>query len=219
VHLIIHDSHRGRSTHRRRTAGRVARQRCVHFMRNALNKVNKGHAEMAAATICALFAQPRPDTVRAQLDTVADTFARQLPAVVDLLREAKAMLTAFADSRTHTGTRSGRSTPSERLNGEVKRRTDVAGIYPNTDALLRPAARVLTEHDEWQHSDRRYLSAESMALLNPPQPTALEPGREAPRDDGPPRPADGMVTLTAKQFATSHTTPWDAILAARGRST
>ncbi len=92
-------------------------------------------------------------------------------------------------------------------------------MVPLSYALLRPAARVLTEHDEWQHSDRRYLSAESMALLNPPQPTALEPGREAPRDDGPPRPADGMVTLTAKQFATSHTTPWDAILAARGRST
>jgi putative transposase len=65
-------------------------RRCVHFMRNALGKVNKDHAEMAAATICTLFAQRRPDTVRAQVDTVADALARQLPAVVDLLHEAKA---------------------------------------------------------------------------------------------------------------------------------
>jgi hypothetical protein len=59
-----------------------------------------------------------------------------------------------------------------------------------------------------------------MALLNPPQPTALEPDRyPPPRGDEPARPADGMVTLTAKHLATSHATAWDAILAARGRST
>ncbi len=68
--------------------------------------------------------------------------------------------------------------PIERLNREVKRRTDVVGIFPNTDALLRLSACVLIEaHDEWQDSDRRYLSEESMALLNPPAPTSLEPRR------------------------------------------
>jgi len=64
----------------------------------------------------------------------------------------------------------------ERLNREVKRRTDVVGIFPNPAALLRLSSCVLIEaHDEWQDSDRRYLSEESMALLNPPAPTVLEP--------------------------------------------
>ena len=62
----------------------------------------------------------------------------------------------------------------ERLNKEIKRRTDVVGIFPNTDALLRLSACVLIEaHDEWQDTDRRYLSESSMALLYPTEPTAL----------------------------------------------
>jgi putative transposase len=71
----------------------------------------------------------------------------------------------------------------ERLNREVKRRTDVVGIFPNPDALLRLSACVLIEaHDEWQDSDRRYLSEESMALLNPPAPTAIQARRDAPSE-------------------------------------
>jgi len=69
----------------------------------------------------------------------------------------------------------------ERLNREVKRRTDVVGIFPNPAALLRLSSCVLIEaHDEWQDSDRRYLSEESMALLNPPAPTVLEPRKTTP---------------------------------------
>ncbi len=64
-------------------------QRCrVHFMRNASAKVNKGHAEMVPATIRTIFAQPTPDTVREQVDTVVDTHERQFPAVAGLLRQA-----------------------------------------------------------------------------------------------------------------------------------
>jgi len=147
----------------------------VHFMRNVLSRVNKGHAEMVAATIRTIFAQPTADTVAAQVDTVAATLARQFPAVADLLLAAKADVTAFA-TFPHAHWRKIWSTnPLERLNREVKRRTDVVGIFPNTDALLRLSACVLIEaHDEWQDSDRRYLSEESMALLNPPPATALQ---------------------------------------------
>ncbi len=69
--------------------------------------------------------------------------------------------------------------PLERLNKEVKGRTDVVGIFPDDNALLRLAACVLIEaHDEWQVSDRRYLSEASMAQLSPPAPTTLEARRD-----------------------------------------
>jgi putative transposase len=154
----------------------AAWQRCrVHFMRNALAKVNKGHAEMVAATIRTVFAQPTGGKVREQLDTVAGLLRGEFPAVADLLMDAKPDLTAFADFPMAHWQKIWSTNPLERLNREVKRRTDVVGIFPNTDALLRLSACVLIEaHDEWQDSDRRYLSEASMALLNAPPPTAIE---------------------------------------------
>ena len=151
-------------------------QRCrVHFMRNALAKVSKGHAEMVAATIRTIFAQSGQKEVRAQVDKVADILAEQFPTVAGLLRDAKADLTAFSDFPRAHWQKIWSTNPLERLNREVKRRTDVVGIFPNPAALLRLSSCVLIEaHDEWQDSDRRYLSEESMALLNPPAPTVLE---------------------------------------------
>ena len=95
-------------------------------------------------------------------------------AVAELLAEAEPDLLAhFTFPENHR--RQIRSTnPLERLNKEIKRRTDVVGIFPNTDALLRLSACVLIEaHDEWQDTDRRYLSEASRALLYPSDPTAL----------------------------------------------
>jgi hypothetical protein len=139
--------------------------------------------------------------------------ATQFPAVARLLLDAKADLTAFADFPHAHWQKIWSTNPLERLNREVKRRTDVVGIFPNPDALLRLSACVLIEaHDEWQDSDRRYLSEESMALLNPPSPDRPRaPPRPAERGDGPARTADGIVPINAKQHATSYTTPRDAI--------
>jgi putative transposase len=180
VQLVISDSHRGLTNAISTVLQGAAWRRCrVHFLRNALAKVNKGHAEMVAVTIRTIFAQPTPDSVREHVDDVADTLAGRFPAVADLLREAKADLTAFADFPHAHWRKIWSTNPIEGLNREVKRRTDVVGIFPNTDALLRLSACVLIEaHDEWQDSDRRYLSEESMALLNPPASTALEPRRD-----------------------------------------
>jgi putative transposase len=177
VQLVISDAHRGLVNAIGTVLQGAAWQRCrVHFMRNALAKVAKTHAEMVAATVRTIFAQPRPAQVRAQVDLVADMLAEQFPAVADLLRDAKADLTAFADFPQLHWRKIWSTNPLERLNREVKRRTDVVGIFPNPAALLRLSACVLIEaHDEWQDSDRRYLSEESMALLNPPAPTVLEP--------------------------------------------
>jgi putative transposase len=169
-------------------------QRCrVHFMRNALAKVNKAHAEMVAATIRTIFAQPTADTVRSQVDDVAATLTPQFPAVADLLHEAKEDLTAFAGFPHAHWRKIWSTNPIERLNKEVKRRTDVVGIFPNTDALLRLTSCVLIEaHDEWQDSDRRYLSEESMALLTPPPVTAIE-GRASTSKQAPARPTSATA--------------------------
>jgi len=175
VQLVISDAHRGLTNAIAAVLHGAGWQRCrVHFMRNALAKVGKGHAEMVAATIRTIFAQPTGTASRDHVDVVADTLSGQFPAVADLLRQAKTDLTAFADFPHAHWQKIWSTNPLERLNREVKRRTDVVGIFPNPAALLRLSACVLIEaHDEWQDGDRRYLSEQSMALLTPPEPTPL----------------------------------------------
>ena len=182
VQLVISDAHRGLVNAIGAVMQGVSWQRCrVHFMRNVLAKVSKGHAEMVAATIRTIFAQPGQAEVRTQVDLVAEMLTSQFPAVADMLLDAKADLTAFADFPHAHWRKLWSTNPLERLNREVKRRTDVVGIFPNPAALLRLSSCVLIEaHDEWQDSDRRYLSEESMALLNPPAPTVLEPKKATP---------------------------------------
>ncbi len=182
VQLVISDAHRGLVNAIGTVFQGTAWQRCrVHFMRNVLAKVSKGHDEMVAATIRTIFAQPGQAEVRAHVDLVAQMLTDKFPAVAQMLLDAKADLTAFADFPHAHWRKIWSTNPLERLNREVKRRTDVVGIFPNPAALLRLSSCVLIEaHDEWQDSDRRYLSEESMALLNPPAPTVLEPKKTTP---------------------------------------
>jgi putative transposase len=182
VQLVISDAHRGLVNAIGTVMQGATWQRCrVHFMRNVLAKVSKGHDEMVAATIRTIFAQPGQKEVRAQVDLVASMLGGQFPAVAQMLLDAKDDLTAFADFPLPHWRKIWSTNPLERLNREVKRRTDVVGIFPNPAALLRLSSCVLIEaHDEWQDNDRRYLSEESMALLNPPAPTVLEPKASTP---------------------------------------
>jgi putative transposase len=132
-----------------------------------LAAVPKGSAEMVAAAIRTIFAQPGPVHVRDQLDTIAAMLGRQFPKVEAMLREANDDITAFASFPVSHWKKIWSTNPLERLNKEIKRRTDVVGVFPNPAALLRLAGAVLVEaHDEWQVSERRYLSEGSMALLD-----------------------------------------------------
>ena len=93
---------------------------------------------------------------------------RQFPAVETMLRDAKDELLAFTDFPVAHWKKLWSTNPLERLNKEVKRRTDVVGVFPNPAALLRLAGALLVQaHDEWQVSDRRSLSEGFMALLQP----------------------------------------------------
>lgn len=186
VQLVASDAHRGLTASIAQVLSGAAWQRCrVHFMRNALAKVAKGHTEMVAAAIRTIFTQPTGPLVRDHVDLTADLLRERFPAVADLLDQAKADLTAFADFPEAHWRKIWSTNPLERPNKEVKRRTDVVGIFPNDQALLRLAACVLIEHhDEWQVSDRRYLSEASMAQLTPPAPTELEARRDITTDHG-----------------------------------
>ena len=167
VVLVISDAHTGLKAAIRKTFSGTSWQRCrVHFMRNLLARVPKGHAEMVAATVRTIFAQPDPEATRTQLRLVADSFADRYPAVTDLLLEAEADVTAYAGFPFGHWKKVWSTNPLERLMREIKRRADVVGIFPDDSSILRLVGAVLSEqHDEWQVSDRRYLSEESMALI------------------------------------------------------
>ena len=170
--LVISDAHTGLKSAIAAVLLGASWQRCrVHFMRNVLARVPKGNAEMVAAAIRTIFAQPDAEHVRAQLDVIAGMLGRQFPAVEAMLRDAADDLLAFTAFPVGHWKKIWSTNPLERLNKEIKRRTDVVGVFPNPAALLRLAGAVLVEaHDEWQVSDRRYLSEGSMAQLNRPQP-------------------------------------------------
>jgi putative transposase len=138
----------------------------VHFLRNVLAKVPKGSAEMVAAAIRTIFAQPDAAAVADQLDSIAEKLGRQFPAVETMLRDAAVDICAFASFPQAHWRKIWSTNPLERVNKEIKRRTNVVGIFPNEAGVLRLARSVLLEvHDEWQVTDRRYLSEGSMAKL------------------------------------------------------
>jgi putative transposase len=170
VQLVITDAHAGLKNAIASVLLGASWQRCrVHFLRNVLAAVPKGSAEMVAAAIRTIFAQPSPIHVRDQLEVIAAMLGRQFPKVEAMLREAADDITAFASFPVGHWKKIWSTNPLERLNKEIKRRTDVVGVFPNPAALLRLAGAVLVEaHDEWQVSERRYLSEGSMALLDTP---------------------------------------------------
>jgi putative transposase len=167
VQLVISDAHTGLKQAISAVFLGSAWQRCrVHFLRNVLAQVPKGSAEMVAAAIRTIFAQPDAAHVREQLGVIAGMLGRQSVKVETMLRDATEDLLAFTGFPPAHWKKIWSTNPLERLNKEVKRRTDVVGVFPNPEALLRLAGAVLVEaHDEWQATDRRYLSEATMALL------------------------------------------------------
>jgi putative transposase len=167
VQLVISGAHTGLKQAIAAVMAGASWQRCrVHFLRNVLARVPRGSAEMVAAAIRTIFAQPTGQEVVEQLDKVAAMLAPKFPAVASMLADAREDLTAFTAFPVAHWRKLWSTNPLERLNKEVKRRTNVVGIFPDDAAVLRLAGAVLIEaHDEWQVAERRYLSEGSMAKL------------------------------------------------------
>jgi putative transposase len=168
--LVISDAHAGLKAAIAAVMLGATWQRCrVHFLRNVLARVPKGSQTMVAAAVRTIFAQPDAEHVRDQLEVIATMLGRQFPQVETMLREAGEDVTAFADFPVAHWKKIWSTNPLERVNKEIKRRTDVVGVFPNPEALLRLAGAVLVEtHDEWAVTDRRYLSENSMKILTSP---------------------------------------------------
>ncbi len=147
----------------------VAHQRCrVHFARNLLALVPKSHKDMVAAVFRTAFAQPDAAAASQAWDQVRDQLTRSFPKIGPLMDAAKAEVLAFTGFPYSHWTKIWSTNPIERINREIKRRARVVGIFPNDASVTRLVGAVLNDiHDEWQVSDRRYLSEASMALLGP----------------------------------------------------
>ena len=171
VQLVTSDAHEGLKKALGQVLTGVTWQRCrVHFMRNLLAHVPRGDKSIVAAALRTIFAQPDRPAAGAQLDEVVQAMQRRWPKAAELLAQAEDDILAYMAFPAELWTRIYSTNPLERLNKEVKRRTNVVGVFPDTGSVMRLVGAVLLEiADEWQVG-RRYFSLETMARLIEPQP-------------------------------------------------
>ena len=169
VHLVISDAHAGLKAAVAREFTGAAWQRCrVHFMRNLHGAVTGKHAPVVTAGVRTIFAHTDPKEVAAQWDRVADSFDKPYPKAAAMMREAKTDVLAFTAFPKAHWQKIWSNNPIERLNRELKRRTDVVGIFPNKESVIRLVGALLVEiNDEMIAAERRYIAAASVADLAP----------------------------------------------------
>src|SRR6266508_79291 len=168
VRLVISDAHEGLRQAIAKVLSGAQWQRCrVHFMRNLLSVVPTGAQDAVAAIVRTIFAQPDHRGAMAQLQKVVRMLRPRFPQAADLLADAAEDILAHFHFPAEHRRRLHSTNPLERLHKEIKRRTNVVGIFPNRDSLIRMVATLLSEQDdEWQVADRRYFSSWSMEHLD-----------------------------------------------------
>jgi putative transposase len=166
VKLVAADAHEGLKAAVRRVLHATA-QRCrVHFMRNVLAHAGKGHRRLVSAWIGTAFAEADADGARRQWRSVADQLRPRVPKLAALMDEAEEDVLAFMTFPKEHRAKICSTNPLERLNGEIKRRTDVVGIFPNEAAVTRLVGAILLEqNDEWA-VQRRYMSLETLGPVS-----------------------------------------------------
>lgn len=164
VALVTSDAHRGLTAAIGATLPGAAWQRCrTHYAANLMAVTPKAAWGGVRALLHSVYDQPDADAVRAQFDRVLDSLGDKLPQVTAHLDEARADILAFAAFPKEVWRQVWSNNPQERLNREIRRRTDVVGIFPARDALIRLVGAVLAEqHDEWTEM-RRYIGLDVLA--------------------------------------------------------
>ncbi len=173
VKLVISDAHEGLKAAAAKLLS-ATWQRCrVHFLRNALAHAGKGQRQMVLAAINTVFAQESYEAAVTQWRTVADQLRGKFPKLAELMDGAEADVLAFMTFPKVHRTQIHSTNPLERVNAEIKRRTDVVGIFPNEASIVRLAGALLLEqNDEWQ-LQRRYMPLEPLRALADNQPARL----------------------------------------------
>jgi len=173
VKLVISDSHVGLKAAIARVF-KATWQRCrVHFMRNALVHAGKGQRQMVLALINTVFAQETAKAAHEQWRVVADQLRERFPKLGALMDDAQHDVLAFMTFPKAHRKQLASTNPLERLNAEIKRRTDVVGIFPNEAAIVRlVGALLLEQNDEWQ-LQRRYMQLEGLNAVSDNQTARL----------------------------------------------
>ncbi|MFK7957812.1 MAG: IS256 family transposase [Lysobacterales bacterium] len=177
VKLVISDAHGGLKAAITQVL-QATWQRCrVHFMRNALQRVPKKQQAVVSATLRTVFAQDTVADAHRQWREVADTLRPRFPKLAELLDDAEYDVLAYMNFPKEIRAKIHSTNPIERVNREIKRRTNVVGIFPNDEAIVRwVGALMLEQNDEWAVC-RRYMSLEAVALLCDDQTKAAEKHR------------------------------------------
>ena len=167
VKLVISDAHEGLKAAVAKVLN-ASWQRCrVHFMRNVLAHAGKQGRRVVAAFIGTAFAQDDADKARNQWRQVSDQLRPRVPKLAALMDEAETDVLAYMGFPAAHRTKLHSTNPIERLNGEIKRRTEVVGIFPNEAAIIRLVGAILLEqNDEWAVQRCRYMTLESVAPLS-----------------------------------------------------
>jgi transposase-like protein len=167
VKLVISDAHEG-------IKAAVAKilhatwQRCrVHFMRNALAHAGRSGRRVVSAFIATAFAQDDAEAAKQQWRRVADQLRAKLPKLAALMDDAEPDVLAYMSFPAPHRAKLHSTNPIERLNGEIKRRTEVVGIFPNEAAIVRLVGAILLEqNDEWAVQRARYMTLETIVPLS-----------------------------------------------------
>lgn len=177
VSLVISDAHPGLKDAVASVLHAASWQRCrAHFMRNLLAKVPKSAQQLVGTLVRSIFAQPEAGEVWTQHGRVVEQLEERFPEAAALLADAGEEVLAFAGFPKEHWRQIWSNNPQERLNKEIRRRTDVVGIFPNRSSIIRLVGAVLAEqNDEWAIA-RRYMSCESLAKIQ--EAKTIEEGRK-----------------------------------------